>query len=160
MKTLLNEISRKASVIEIIFNIYSKLWKFSGQFFCRTPSSKCFCLNYFSMKHDELWWSLAFITKWLWMFDSKTVVDTDLYLITPGWMWKCLSYECFCIVKTISNTKLHKLEYFCSPPEAVADRGYSNISGGVQKYWLLDVMYFKTLFFKIQYFCVFSEMFG
>ena len=122
------EICRKGSVTEIIVSISCKLWKFLRQLFQRTPSNRCFHFSDFSVKHAEHGWGLAVKTKWFWMFDGKTVAETDLYSIISGWMQKCLNSECFCIVKATSNMKTHKLEYFCTPSEAVADRCYSKIS--------------------------------
>ena len=113
---------------QIIVSISCKLWKFLGQLFQRTPSNRCFHFSDFSVKHAEHGWGLAVKTKWFWMFDGKTVAETGLYSIISGWMQKCLNSECFCIVKATSNMKTHKLEYFCTPSEAVADRCYSNIS--------------------------------
>ena len=46
----------------------------------------------------------------------------------------CLNSERFCTGKTTSNTKTYEFEYFRTPPEAVTERGYSDISGEVQKY--------------------------
>ena len=45
--------------------------------------------------------------------------------------------------------KSQKFEYFCTLPEAVADRGYSNTSGGAENYWLSDVLYCKNSLLKV-----------
>ena len=115
------EIPRKATAGEFIFSISCQLLKFSGRLFQRTPFNRCFRFNDFSMKHTKLWWSSAVLTKWFWKFDGKIVADTNLYSITWGWMCKCLNSECFCILKTTSNTKIHELRCFWTPPETVVD---------------------------------------
>ena len=85
------EFSRKASVTDITFNISWELWRFLGYLFYTTPTNRCFRLNDFSITHAQLGWRSAVTTKWFWMFDGKTVVDTiggynNLSSITSGWV--------------------------------------------------------------------------
>ena len=52
-------------------------------------------------------------------------------------------------LKQLLIQKTHKWEYFYIAPEAVVDRGYSKISGGVQKHWNSDVLYCKKAILKV-----------